>query len=365
MSVIRTEPGKRVTLDKVASAAGVSKAAVSVLLNGRTTLETGGTGVGLGAATRRTIIEAARNLGYKPQNPESFLRLYPEQGHYCFLLSRSARQGFDQYFVEILRGLVDALDGASLNVHLAQFDPEVDYLAEPQRLPWALQGGMTNKFVFAGTPNYSLLMAVIARGHQAMYLSRILDTRGVASAAPDYEQAGYLGVRHLIERGHRKIALGAEYYFSQQEGLGYHSTRLLAGARRAMQEAGLDSIAASDVVYSREPEPSRPSTIVSDLLRRGADRATGMFCFCDYTAHRVVRAAVELGLKVPADLSVVGCNDQPVSREMIPALTTIHFPLRELGRSAVAHFGRIDAGETVTEPRYVLPVTLVERESVA
>jgi LacI family transcriptional regulator len=360
------ETPKRITLDAVATAAGVSKAAVSVLLNGRTTAETGGTGVGLSASTRKNIIEAARRLGYKPLNPESFLRLYPEQGHYCFLLSRTARQGFDQYFIEILRGLVDAIDGQSLNVHLAQFDPDVDYLAEPQKLPYALQGGVTNKFVFAGAPNYSLLMAVIERGHQAMYLSRVLDTRGVASAAPDYEQAGYLGVKHLIEMGHRRIALGAEYYFSLQTGLNYHTTRLLAGSRRALAEAGLPSGDAAEVLFSKEPSPDRHSTIVKELWSLPPEkRPTGVFCFCDYTASRLLRSAVEMGIRVPQELSVVGCNDQPVSREMSPALTTIHFPLRELGRMAVQHMGRVDSGEAVATSQYILPVSLLPRESVA
>lgn len=360
------ETPKRITLDAVATAAGVSKAAVSVLLNGRTTAETGGTGVGLSANTRKNIIEAARRLGYKPLNPDSFLRLYPEQGHLCFLLARTARQGFDQYFIEILRGLVDALDGQSLNVHLAQFDADTDYIAEPHKLPYALQGGMTNKFVFAGAPNYSLLMAVLERGHQAMYLSRILDTRGVASAAPDYEQAGYLGVKHLIEMGHRRIALGAERYFSLQPGLSYHATRLLAGSRRALAEAGLPAGDDVQPVFSTEPNPDRHSTILKELWTLPPEkRPTGIFCFCDYTASRVLRAAGEMGLKVPSELSVVGCNDQPVSREMVPPLTTIHFPLRELGHVAVQHMGRVDSGEAVTTSQYVLPVSLEPRASVA
>jgi len=349
---------REVTIGDIARDVGVSRAVVSSLLSGRRYERSGG--IRVSEATRRTVLRTARTLGYTPRDAAALVRLYPERGHYGVLIGRDSLAGFDQYYVEIIRGLVDALAGEPLNVNLGQVEPDVDYVAEPGQLPFSVVNGWTTKFVLLGQPNYSLILALQERGYQVIYLSRQLDGRSVASAAPDYEMAGELGVRHLLERGHRRIAMAGEHYFT---GMGYHRPRLERGGRRAAAAFGVGGAAGPPVVLSREPDQRRPTTVLDDLLAL-PDRPTGVFCFCDYTASRLVRAAAAAGLRVPEDLSIVGCNDQALARDLTPALTTVHFPLRELGATALRHFRRVDAGEQVDDPHYVLPVSLVERQSV-
>jgi LacI family transcriptional regulator len=349
-------PRGRTTIETVARRVGVSKAVVSTLLNGQADGP-----VRVSPSTREQVLAAARELRYQPRDAASHLRLYPEQGHYCVLIARPAMAGFDQYYVEVLRGLVEALDGAPLNINLATYDVDVDYLAEPGRLPFVVENGWTSKYVFMGPPNYSLVLALQERGFAVLYLSRQLDARGIGSAAPDYEAAGELGVRRLLEAGHRRVALAAEHYF-RHGNMDFHVRRLRAGAARALRAFGLADDHAP-LVFSAEANQDRPPSFGADLLA-APDRPTGVFCFCDYTASRLLRAATDYGLKVPDDLSVVGCNDQPVARDTSPPLTTVRFPLRELGATAVRHFRRLDAGETIDNPHYIVPVSLIERQSV-
>ncbi len=84
------------------------------------------------------------------------------------------------------------------------------------------------------------------------------------------------------------------------------------------------------------------------------DRPTAILCFSDVMAYRVVRAAEELGLRVPEDLSVVGFDDSPLARRMRPALTTVRQDVSGKGRAATAALTTaIEAAKTGTqaEPR--------------
>jgi DNA-binding LacI/PurR family transcriptional regulator len=104
-------------------------------------------------------------------------------------------------------------------------------------------------------------------------------------------------------------------------------------------------------------------------LLRGDDRPTAMLCFSDVIAHGVVRAAEELGLDVPGDLSVVGFDDSPLARRLRPQLTTVRQDVREKGRVAAAALrvamAHHRAGTTAPAEHVVLPTELVVRESTA
>ena len=93
-----------------------------------------------------------------------------------------------------------------------------------------------------------------------------------------------------------------------------------------------------------------------------------MLCFSDRLAHEVVRAAEDLGLDVPGDLSVVGFDDNPLASRMRPALTTVRQDVRAKGLAAAAAVVRqIDAaGGADPAPTHLrLPTELVVRDSTA
>jgi LacI family transcriptional regulator len=359
--LMTAQPAPRVTLAMVAQEAQVSKALVSAFFSGKSYATQTGAGIGVADATRQRILEAARRLRYQPLDPHLLLEIYPEVGHYCFLVGSNAMSGFESYYSIMFAGAAEemARDRGSLNLTLAQYDENVDYLAEPEQLPYAVRQGMTNKFILAGQPNYSLIMALLERGYHAIYLSRILQTKGVASVAPDYIQAGYLAMRHLIERGHRRIAVAGENYFT---GMEFHLSHFVKGIRRALGEIGLE-FGQDQVILSREPDNNRPTTTFDDVWRLDP-RPTAVFCLCDWTAARLAREAIRAGVNVPQDLSVIGCNDQSTARDFAPALSSIRFPLRLMGAHAVEWFRTWTADHPPTPAQTVLPVQVVERESV-
>ncbi len=96
-----------------------------------------------------------------------------------------------------------------------------------------------------------------------------------------------------------------------------------------------------------------------------ADRPTAIFAQNDLMAVATLRAALEMGLRVPDDLSIVGFDDVEPASLVNPALTTVSQPLQEIGRLAVTVLFRQLAGETLDARRVELSTRLVVRASTA
>lgn len=102
---------------------------------------------------------------------------------------------------------------------------------------------------------------------------------------------------------------------------------------------------------------------VAHELLRGRGRPTALFCANDLLALGTIRAAHELGLRVPEDLAIVGYDDVEFAANLDPALTTVRQPKYELGRRAVELFERRLASPDAPPVRDVLEPVLVERRS--
>ncbi|WP_298802332.1 LacI family DNA-binding transcriptional regulator [uncultured Pseudokineococcus sp.] len=162
--------------------------------------------------------------------------------------------------------------------------------------------------------------------------------------------------RHLIELGHRRLAVvtgPADVLCSRAR---------LDGCRTGLAEAGLD-LDPSLVRYGNF-HVEGGYTHGSQLLSR-PDRPTAVFAGSDYQALGVLRAARELGLRVPEDVSVVGYDDLPVARWIGPALTTVRQPLQEMAGTATRMVLDLARGERLATPRIDLATELVVRESTA
>lgn len=140
------------------------------------------------------------------------------------------------------------------------------------------------------------------------------------------------------------------------------SARRLAGVRSAVQAAGLawDDV----VVVECARNDLDTGALATYQLLDAHEPPTAVVAFSDQLAIGALRAAVELGVRVPTQLSVVGFDDAPPAATAQPPLTTVAQPLRERGRLAAELALAASRGETV-EPRVLLPVELVIRESTA
>jgi DNA-binding LacI/PurR family transcriptional regulator len=143
----------------------------------------------------------------------------------------------------------------------------------------------------------------------------------------DNVEAARLAVRHLVERGRRRIALlsgTADHYFSRDIEHGYRDMLSL-----------LDLPFDGRLLWRGGFEPARACEVVRQELRRGTE-FDAVFT-TDEMAMGVYRALGESGRRVPQDVAVVGCDGLPFGEMLLPALTTVALDWRELGRAAAEH----------------------------
>ena len=167
---------------------------------------------------------------------------------------------------------------------------------------------------------------------------------------------GLAATRHLVRLGHRRIAV-----------IGGPPRRLASrarvdGYRSALEEAGLpfDPALVRYGDFSNEPA-FRHAT---DLLRL-PDPPTAVFAGSDQQALSTYRAADRLGLRVPADVSVVGFDDLAFADWVTPRLTTVRTPLAEMAALATRMVLQLIAGERPDTTRVEVASELVVRDSTA
>lgn len=167
---------------------------------------------------------------------------------------------------------------------------------------------------------------------------------------------GLLAARHLLELGHRRIAVIS----GPQDVL--CSRARVAGFRFAHDEAGIP-VDPTLVRYGNFFVNAGYEHGL-ELLSR-PDRPTAIFAGSDVQALGVLRAAHRLGLSVPRDLSVVGYDNLPMASWITPALTTVNQPLRDMAGTAARMLLEIANGAQPSTSRFDLVTELVVRDSTA
>jgi DNA-binding LacI/PurR family transcriptional regulator len=167
---------------------------------------------------------------------------------------------------------------------------------------------------------------------------------------------GRSATRHLVELGHRRIAMigGPDRVL--------FSRARLDGYRSAMDAAGLPVDADPVVPADLTREDGHAAAL--DLLNR-PHRPTAIFTCNDLQALGVYQAARAVGLRIPTDLSVVGFDDLPIAALVDPPLTTIHQPLTEMAIAATELALALGRGEKAPQVGLELATTLTVRESTA
>ena len=155
----------------------------------------------------------------------------------------------------------------------------------------------------------------------------VLRTDGISpSSLGDDEAGGYQAARHLVDLGHRDIAVITGPWFTSS------ARARLSGAQRALEEAGID-LADADVI-SGGYGVDDGITAGRALLSRD-HRPSAIFAANDNIAIGVVSAALGLGLAVGRDVSVVGYNDIPLAARLPVPLTSVRTPFELIATTAM------------------------------
>jgi DNA-binding LacI/PurR family transcriptional regulator len=334
----------RPTIREVAREAGVSIATVSHALSGKRPVS---------LRTRVRIEHTADRLGYRPNAIAAAMPTGRTQ-----TLGMIVPDLANPFFGELL-GAVErtaAARGYSLVASSSELDLELE-----ARAVRALHDRRVDALLYLGgceQPNDAF--AELARGDvKLVCLDEELPYLPPESSlvVVDNEEGGALAGQHLLECGHRELAV-----VGGPAGLPTARARL-DGFRRTARAAGAEP-ATARVSHAATYTIEAGRDAALELLRR--ERAvTAVFCANDLIALGACAAARELGRQVPGDLSVVGFDDSLVAALVTPALTTIRQPLARLGKEAADAAIDLVEGTRTAPLRLTLPVQLVVRESTA
>jgi LacI family transcriptional regulator len=275
--------------------------------------------VPISAETRERVLQAIAELGYEPDARAQSLR----QGH-TKIVGVIIPVIENPFFWQILSGISDALREADYNLHLshAPLNPQQELNTIRELTRRRVDG-----FIFLAAVKYLLPNQI----DDLRKASRPVVEITAARAEFDHVIQGYSsGTRalmtHLFELGHRRI--GFIYGVTQEvQGL----DRLLT-YRQMLQEAGVSGVDSLEAHCGIGLEDAYQAAYT--LLNR-PDRPTALLVINDMLAIAVMRAASDLGLSIPSDLSVAGFDDIPFSSYTSPRLTTVSGKAEESGRDAV------------------------------
>lgn len=203
-------------------------------------------------------------------------------------------------------------------------------------------------------------------GMTIIQLDQRFDGEGSLSINYDSRLGARMAVRHLIEKGHRRIA------FASTPLTRWTRKEIYKGYTEQLKKAeiepddGLVFISATEDAEDWENYEVRSGELLASRLVEKDSGATAVLCVNDMVAFGMISGLEKHGKSVPGDISVVGFDDIPFSSAFTPALTTIHCPAYETGRlSALMLIDRLQSGSAAATPLNMhLQPSLVVRDSV-
>ncbi|MGN9907702.1 LacI family DNA-binding transcriptional regulator [Phytohabitans sp. LJ34] len=305
--------GRNISIRDVASAAGVSVTTVSHVLNNTT-------GARVSEETRERVSTVAARLGYAPNKLAQGLRLQRTQ----ILALLSDQIATTPHAGRIILGAQEAASAKGWVVMLLNSggDPDLE-----DREINALLQHQVDGVLYATMYHRQVTVPDRLTGVPVVLLDASCTDPRYPSVVPDEVGGGRAAVRELVAAGHRRIG-----FTTNIDDIPATHGRLV-GYRQALADAGIPFT--PELVVVEESDTPGGYRAALELLRR-PDRPTGLFCFNDRMAMGAYRAAHELGLRIPDDVSVVGFDNQELIADgLYPGLTTVALPHYEMGAWAV------------------------------
>ncbi len=299
----------------VASAAGVSEATVSHVMNGKADR--------VSAATAVRVQDAARRLGYVPNAQARALRLgRTESIGVCIPDVNNAL--YADLASELERAARER--GRSVTMHFTR-DAE---LPEFERVLARVDG-----LIFVPTSRYPDLSLIRSQRVPTVVFEKVI--AGYTAIVPDFEAGTLRAVRHLLEHTGAPVGL-----IAGDDALGT-SHRREVGWLRAHREAGIEPgpIARAEYSFAGGLDAAR-------ALLDSAERPNAVFASSDAQGLGVLRAAYDRGIRIPHDLRVATFDGSTASAQAVPPLTSLVQPLRAMANQALDCLASAETGRTFT-----------------
>lgn len=335
--------GGKPTSSDVARAAGVSRSAVSFAFNNPQRIS---------VATRERILAVAAEMGYTPNTLARMLQAGTTNSIGVLLPQRLARILENPYYARFLMGVGQVCDQEGYTLLLTP--PLQDSVLKA--IPYAAVDG----FVVCGLETEGAEVVELARRGVPFVLIDSDRYENAPSVEVDDRGGAREVTRYLLELGHRRIAV-LSMGPNPDAARGYRGPlgRRLDGIADALAGAGMTM---ADVALAEVPVTRTDGYSATRELMRRDPRPTAILALSDVLAYGAVDALQEMGLDVPAAVSVTGFDDLAESAWFRPRLTTVRQPIVTKGRTAADFLISAMRGED-QHPHQVLGTSLIVRDS--
>ncbi len=330
-----------VTIRDVAREAGVSVATVSRALNDLERVTD---------VTRARVRKVAERLGYAPHG-----------GARSLITRRTGTLGvllpdlYGEFFSEVIRGIDQTAQKHGFHMLVASSHSDAREIAAAVG---NMRGRVDGFVVMSPDTAARAALAGLARSFPTVIVGGGSDIGPFTTLSVNNYDGAAAMMHHLLGLGHRRIAFvrgpagnveaNDRLRAVREVAASYPDCTLQELAGDFRQESGFDAV--------------RP--LLHDTHDRPGERPDAIFAANDAMAIGVLGALHEAGVRVPDDVAVVGFDDTPIARFLLPPLTTVRVPIAELGEQAALRL--IDAlrgGPALIEYHAVLPTSLIIRAS--
>ena len=329
------EASSRVTIRDVAARAGVSVATVSKVINNR---------YGVASGTSARVQAVIDELGYEASLVAQSLR-----NHRTNVIGILVAD-LEPFSTELLKGAADAIRGSGFELVIYSAGGHSgDRVGWERRYLSRLSGTLIDGAVLV-TPT----VVDVNYGAPIVAIDPHTGQSGLPTVVSDNLRGAQLATGHLLSLGHRRIAMltgRPDLESAQLRERGY---------REALRAAG---VSVDESLIRLGAYDSEVSLEQARLLLTAPDPPTAVFAANDMSAIATIEVATELGLRVPADLSVVGFDNIPESALCAPPLTTVEQPIRKMGERSIELLLSLIRGEKLQATHITLATNLVIRQS--
>lgn len=325
----RTPAGSPLSLKDLADYVGLSPTTVSLVLNQSPVANS------IPTVTKRRIFAAAQKFNYRPNFVARSLRT--QRSYTIGVVVPEISEG---YGASVLSGVEDHLLQEGYFYFVASHRHRPDLIENCPRL---LLARSVEGLIAVDTPcrDHLRVPVVAISAHQQV--------EGVTIIELNHQLAATLALEHLLQLGHRRIAILKGQAFSSDTEVRWQS--IVAAAARLGLVVNPKLVAQ---LAENDPSPEVGYHATQRLLA-AHEPFTALFAFNDISAIGASRALGEAGLRVPEDVSVIGFDDIKSAAFQNPPLTTVRQPLRHMGKlAAQTLLGRIAKSDRPDYPRRLI-----------
>lgn len=291
----------KTTNREIARLAGVSPAAVSIAMNGKS---------GISEETRERILNIARQLNYCTNSTSA--KVLRERSTYVAALFRTDMQMVDQVFYsEMCNDAMAACKDLGYTLVSTYITGEDSSL----ELPPAIRYGEVDGVLIFGDQKPGIYNELKRIGIPFVVLDSCRPFTPHPSIYVDYNDAAYRATRHLIDLGHRDLVFFSNGIFHE------FNSHILDGFQKATMEANIslypNRIQLLDTVHEDAIQQFVERTLA------GPGKPTAFFCCSDFYALKVIYTLRDMGYRIPEDFSIVSLDDINIAKLVYPGLTTM------------------------------------------